>query len=251
MEPKKPTLAEVHYRLCEPFKPGDEKYRILTKSKDGKRGKPCAYIDARCVSERLDEVVGPDNWSTDLEKLANGAVICRMTVLGVMKSDIGMVNHKATNRQGEVDLDKEVMNEKGSGSDAIKRAAQNFGIGRYLYAMDLPWVNLTEKGYLPDGYAPPSKIQPAPSFKSKVETPNDVADFAARPASATRIKTIRDMLAERDIGENHKRVLVYLEKNSVKTLDDLTNQAAAMLITGLKDIPRVAPRGEATQEGKG
>jgi hypothetical protein len=250
MEPTKLTLADVYDKLCEPFPVGEERYRVLQLSQDRRRGKPCAYIDARAVYDRLDAIVGPDNWETKITEMPSGAVICELTVLGKTKTDKGMVNHKTTDRAGEVDFKKVILNEKGSASDGLKRAAVQFGIGRYLYAMDLPWVRLTDKGYLPDGYLPPHRggirvDEPGSpnSFQNKVDTPNDVANFAARPASAARIKTIRDMLGERDINENHERVLKYLEKNSAKTLDELTNQAAGLLVTALKDIPRVTPRG--------
>lgn len=70
---------------------------------------------------------------------------------------------------------------------------------------------------------------------------NDVTDFANRVAPAHRLKTIRDMLVERDINENHERVLKYLEKCLIKTIDEISNAQATALITALKDIPRVRP----------
>jgi hypothetical protein len=43
--------------------------------------------------------------------------------------------------------------DKGALSDAFKRAAVRFGIGRYLYDIKAPWVVLARKGnfsYIPD-----------------------------------------------------------------------------------------------------
>ena len=75
------------------------------------------YIDARDVQDRLDEVCGM-NWSNDFKEV-NGRIVCNLTVAGVTRSD------------GAGDTDFE--GEKGGLSDAFKRSAVLFGIGRYLY----------------------------------------------------------------------------------------------------------------------
>ena len=75
------------------------------------------YIDARDVQDRLDEVCGV-HWSNDFKEV-NGRVVCNLTLWDVTRSD------------GAGDTDFEA--EKGGLSDAFKRAAVMFGIGRYLY----------------------------------------------------------------------------------------------------------------------
>jgi hypothetical protein len=52
-------------------------------------------------------------------------VLCRLTVLGITKEDVG---------EGE-DL-------KSAFSDAFKRVAVKFGVGRYLYELPKKWVPL-------------------------------------------------------------------------------------------------------------
>lgn len=75
------------------------------------------YIDARDVQDRLDEVCGC-NWSNNLKEVA-GRMVCEITINGITKSD------------GAGDTDFE--GEKGGISDAFKRSAVMWGVGRYLY----------------------------------------------------------------------------------------------------------------------
>lgn len=93
-----------------------------------------AYVDARSIDERLDEVAGPENWSVSYRiiDLAAGVVEATITVHGISKSDAGYPNNTMgmLNKSGNL-LEPEPM--KAAYSDAIKRAAVHWGIGRYLY----------------------------------------------------------------------------------------------------------------------
>jgi hypothetical protein len=99
-------------------------------SGDNPKALALAYIDARDVMKRLDAVVGPSNWEDSYEETAKGRVICKLRLCidgeWVSKSD------------GAGDTDVE--SEKGALSDAFKRAAVKWGIGRYLYDLETPWV---------------------------------------------------------------------------------------------------------------
>ena len=75
------------------------------------------YIDSRDVQDRLDEVCA-GLWSCDFKEV-NGRIVCNLTIGKVTRSD------------GAGDTDFEA--EKGGLSDAFKRAAVMFGVGRYLY----------------------------------------------------------------------------------------------------------------------
>lgn len=123
---------EVLTRLAKPFHPSVVKWKVQSVSKSGK-GLMVAYVDARDVLERLDEVVGPEGWHDTYEVLADRGegnerlveVKCRLTVLGITKEDVG---------EGDT--------LKAAFSDALKRAAVKFGVGRYLYTLDKVWVPL-------------------------------------------------------------------------------------------------------------
>ena len=103
--------------LKKPFPVNAISWRVGQKSKTKPKAMMLCYIDARDVMDRLDEVCGAD-WSDDYKEV-KGRVVCTITINGVSRSD------------GAGDTDFE--GEKGGLSDAFKRAAVKWGIGRYLY----------------------------------------------------------------------------------------------------------------------
>src|SRR5438874_594827 len=115
-------LEDIYDQLVAPF----DARAIKLKPQSVKDGQALAlpYIDSRAVQERLDQVVGPDGWSDSYQVISKGAVLCRLTVLGVTKEGIG----EAGGTPGEEAL-------KSAESDSLKRSAVKFGIGRYLYRL--------------------------------------------------------------------------------------------------------------------
>ena len=117
--------------------------RIVTNDR-GTVGLALAYIDARDVMSRLDTVVGPENWSDSYAETAKGVMLCTLSIR------IGNEWVSKTDGAGGTDVEAE----KGSVSDAFKRAAVKWGIGRYLYDLPTVWVEcdakskqITKKGY--------------------------------------------------------------------------------------------------------
>lgn len=138
-------VNKIHWRV------GSTNKRSQSSGKATK-GLPLAYIDARDVMQRLDEVFGIGKWQDSYFETASGRVICELEcwidAQWVKKSD------------GAGDTGTE--GEKGAISDAFKRAAVKFGIGRYLYSIKCGWVDLDQYGKFtnpqlpvwasPDGY---------------------------------------------------------------------------------------------------
>ena len=91
-----------------------------------------AYVDSRQVQDKLDEVVGPENWQSDYKVINDnmyaGVAIWTENKGWVWKWDCGV----------ESNTEKE----KGEASDAFKRAAVKWGVGRFLYAMPLQKVKV-------------------------------------------------------------------------------------------------------------
>lgn len=110
-------------RLCAPIEP---RWRVQN-SKNGKYAIVVPYIDARAVQSRLDEVIGPENWGNTYEAESGTASISiRINGEWICKSDVGVEsNQDAT---------------KGKASDAFKRAAVLWGIGRDLYDIGAKWL---------------------------------------------------------------------------------------------------------------
>lgn len=105
-------------------------WRAQTLTANGDKALALAYIDARDVMDRLDAVCGPDGWQSEFTETAKGRVICRLGI----RTEAGWV----WKSDGAGDTDVE--GEKGGISDALKRAAVSWGIGRYLYRLEAVWA---------------------------------------------------------------------------------------------------------------
>lgn len=114
------------------------------------RGIPLAYLNARDVMERLDEVVGPQNWQDRYEETAK-RLICYLSIrTNVVVEGIITGPEWITKADGAGDTNME--GEKGGLSDAFKRAAVKWNIGRYLYNCENRWVDLENGKYLPKNF---------------------------------------------------------------------------------------------------
>lgn len=117
----------IFEQLAAPFPHGAIHWRAQSiYERDGKfSALALAYIDARDVMDRLDAVCGPEGWQDYFDETPRGRVICRLSVehdgIWIAKSDAAG--------------DTAVEGEKGGVSDAFKRAAVKWGIGRYLYRL--------------------------------------------------------------------------------------------------------------------
>ncbi len=116
-------------KLQAPFPEYDVEWRIARSGKGnhGPWAKVLAYITNRAIMQRLDEVVGPENWKNEYSTgPLNKGVMCAISIRiegeWVMKWD------------GADQTDIEAV--KGGLSDAMKRAGVQWGIGRYLYNLD-------------------------------------------------------------------------------------------------------------------
>lgn len=122
--------------LKKPFDPAAISWRVGSTTKDKSKGMALAYIDARDVQDRLDDVCGVDGWQCRYVPMHDKKTVCEVGVRinseWIWKAD------------GAGDSDVEA--EKGALSDAFKRAAVRWGIGRYLYDLESPWVELEPAG---------------------------------------------------------------------------------------------------------
>lgn len=130
--------TEILAELCKPFFVHQVKFRPGQFDADEGFAEALAYVEARDVMDRLDEVLGIGGWESALEACPskNGlAMICRLTIhlpdgRSITRADTGVGRWEEA--------------EKGAASDALKRAAVQFGIGRYLYRLDKCWMPYDE-----------------------------------------------------------------------------------------------------------
>jgi hypothetical protein len=99
------------------------KTKEITSKKTGNKHKE-HYITARDVQAVLDEACGPENWQSEFYKIGD-TLFCRIGIRvngeWVWKSDCGESS--------------DISPEKGEASDAFKRAAVMWGVGRFLYSV--------------------------------------------------------------------------------------------------------------------
>ena len=93
-----------------------------------------AYIDARDVMERLDAVCMPSGWQSEHYDCGSGRMACKIGIFQ-KHGDYGNWVWKSDGAGGT-----KVEADKGAFSDSFKRAAVQWGVGRYLYDMGAPWV---------------------------------------------------------------------------------------------------------------
>jgi hypothetical protein len=98
-----------------------------------------AYITARQAMDALDAICGPENWQDKYYEV-QGKVYCAVGIKAgdqwVWKSDCGTEPPaKGMQQENAVDI-----KEKGQASDAFKRACVKWGLGRFLYNLDMIWL---------------------------------------------------------------------------------------------------------------
>ena len=129
--------------LKAPFAPDRISWRVGSTNPAKDKGMALAYIDARDVMSRLDEVAGAD-WQCEYVPMPNGTCCCRIGIKN--GSEWVWRSNGAINLTDSDKPDAKEMTEKGSYSDAFKRAAVLWGIGQYLYDLDSPWVRIEPMG---------------------------------------------------------------------------------------------------------
>jgi len=123
--------------LTAPIQPNEIEWRVQSVTSTGKMI-VVPYINNRCVMQRFDAAFGPTNWTSEFREIGNG-FICRLTVTVDGETIYREDGASKTNIEPE----------KGGISDAMKRAAVQFGLGRCLY--DYPKVFIECEGkFIPD-----------------------------------------------------------------------------------------------------
>ncbi len=117
--------AAIWRLLAAPFH--DNEVKELSKG-----GKRMPYITARSVMNRLDYTVGVENW-WDRYVPGEHSVMCELTIRLPDGSTITKVDAGAYAGMSDPGDD-----DKSGFSDALKRAAAKFGVGRYLYGDGTP-----------------------------------------------------------------------------------------------------------------
>lgn len=214
-------MSDMFEQLAADFPREAIHWRAQSVTRDGDKAMALAYIDARNVMERLDAVCGPANWTDSYVETPKGRLISTLSLnidgQWISKSD------------GAGDTDVE--GDKGAISDALKRAAVKWGIGRYLYDMPTPWVPCESyekngKRYWKRWTASPWDFVRAPVATPKPDSaPKELIATLARAAGVT-IQTICESYNVSTLDELSAKQSEAVMKRLNLTIKDNAKEAA-------------------------
>ena len=130
-----PTIKE---KLQAPFTPEEIEWRVGATNSPKTQGLVFPYLTSRAIQDRLDEVFNPGNWRNAYRPWKDKAQI---GIIEIWDDDRKIWIGK---EDGADDSDFEPT--KGGLSDAMKRAAVQWGIGRYLYKLPEMWAEIAPRG---------------------------------------------------------------------------------------------------------
>ena len=166
-------MSDLLKKLREPFRKEELEFRVGAINNDKSMGLALAYVQARAIQNRLDELFGVDGWTVSYKEISAG-FICSLSI---------KINDRWVTKEDGAGM-TEYESVKGGISNAFKRVASSgFGIGRYLYNSRNCWYAIKPqgKGFV---FAETPKLQlnkDAPKDNKKediIEIPkNDVQDI--------------------------------------------------------------------------
>ncbi|MBP5718540.1 MAG: hypothetical protein J6X53_06125 [Abditibacteriota bacterium] len=145
-------FSMIQAELAQPFAPQDLEWRVQHANREKTRGLAVPYVTSRAIQDRLDAVVGAQNWRNEFQPWQGGkkgAQICGISIYVEERTEW------ITKWDGAENTNIEAV--KGGLSDSMKRAAVQWGIGRVLYKLPSIWVNVEPRGdscYIPDTERP-------------------------------------------------------------------------------------------------
>jgi hypothetical protein len=154
-EEQRRLLAELEV----PFDPAMVKWRVVRTAKSGRRGAVLPYADPRAYTDRLNQVVSPGGWVfvptvSTLPNLSRKLWDGRSIHTGKVIVEGSLTIHRLATHvgNGEAWADRE-HSVSSAEAQALRRACNCFGLGRYLYWFRETWVSLDRRG---DPIKPPT-----------------------------------------------------------------------------------------------
>lgn len=133
------SAEELRAALTAPFQSADIEWRVSATNSAKTSGLAVPYVTNRAIQNRLDSTVGIDGWHNDFVPWkGENAQLCGISIY------FPSLEAWITKWDGADDSDIESV--KGGLSDSMKRAAVEWGIGRYLYGMTQKWVSIEQRG---------------------------------------------------------------------------------------------------------
>lgn len=130
-------MKEIYEKLKEKFDEDCIEFRVGATNNEKTMGLALAYVQARAIQNRLDEVLGFENWKVSYRQI-QGGFLCTLSIRKNSNSEW------IEKEDGASTTDVESV--KGGISNSFKRTASIFGIGRYLYDSKNNWFPIKKQG---------------------------------------------------------------------------------------------------------
>ena len=203
-------------RLREPFHPSEIEWRVGATNTDKLKGVALPYITNRAVQNRLDEVCGADNWWNEFKQWSTDSQLCGITIL---------IDGRAVTKWDGADNTK-IDATKGGLSNSMKRAAAQWGIGRYLYDLPTYWVDISPMGKsykivkppllpkeaLPTGFTGKQNFAEGDTLKKEAQSLQDYINNSA---------STRNEIISEDMANNLTDALEMYEENHMLKVSDV------------------------------
>lgn len=186
-----------------------------------------AYIDARDVQDLLDDVCGAENWQVRYEE-HKGNLFASIGINIEQRRNDNSIDSMGWVWKSDCGTESQVEKQKGEASDAFKRAAVMWGVGRFLYSLKIikikeviqdgvdrnnrPKYAAAEKGkkiWDVNKYCNNLPSTPKPSVKAKKEPLTDKG-FKFLSDKGTK-EQIQEALNDREVTSIQKAALTVLK----------------------------------------
>lgn len=155
------------------FAADELEWKPITISKKTNKGLAAAYVTNRAIMDRLDDVCGPEKWRNEYREGPDGGVLCGIS--------IRVGDEWITKWDGAENTDIEPV--KGGLSSSMRRAAVQWGIGRYLYELPQQWVPVDERGrFIQTPRVEPKYLPGRRGDKARADAPEPVHTVTPSPA---------------------------------------------------------------------
>ena len=215
----------LHQQLSQPFSSEHIQYRAGTVSRDKKRAQALPYAEPRVYEDRLNQVC-PGAWNVSFAPWGE-RIICSLTIHGLTRSSTGESDQAGTSAEAQ----------------AFKRACSKFGLGRFLYRMDAPWVRYDEdKKRLAEQPRPvlPRSSKTQGSDSSTQEGEQEQRD---RPADDELLSKHRAHLLHKELGSfpnilsrEHTDLASTVAQHPVESFTELCEKEARQLLAYARKV---------------
>jgi len=221
-------LEDMKKELVAPLEPKEIEWRVQQAGiSNGKVWcMVLAYIDARALQKRLDDVFGFDGWEDSYQQLGDD-FICTLTV------DTGKKKVSKQNGASKTQVD----GFKGGISNSFKRVcASGYGIGRYLYDLDTTFAETTMNDPKDDKrwVRQSLKDKQTGRFEKYWFKKPELPDFAKPKISSEQILELESKIIKK--GSDKNALMAHLEVYRLKDITPNQYEYVIEMLNNKKDI---------------